>query len=498
MRIEIDVVAPTEIAGDVIAVAVAEPATPLLDEASELDERLGGRLSRLAQDGELRGELGEAAVIHVDDGIGAPRVAAAGIGPLDRVDADALRTAAAAVARAAARFGGTVGWRVDRSLPLAPGEQARAIVEGTVLGCYDPGHWKTTNSLDREVVGLSLGAEDTGLADIAERAGRVAAWANRARDLSNAPPNQLTPERLAERAAEIAAELEHVEAEALGPDEIAELGMGAFAAVAQASHNPPRLVVLRYEPPAPARADVYLGLVGKAITFDSGGLSIKPALHMEDMKGDMSGGGAVVEGLGAIADLGLPVRTIAVVAACENLVGGHSYRPGDILTAASGTTIEVTNTDAEGRLVLADALWYARREGATHVLDLATLTGAMELALGDLYAGLFANDDEWRERVLAAARRSGDHLWPFPLHPRYRRYVDSAFADLKNSSELRQASPALAAEFLHEFAGDGPWAHVDMAGPAFLERSRGDYLTQRGGTGYGVRLIAELAQSLSE
>jgi leucyl aminopeptidase len=147
--------------------------------------------------------------------------------------------------------------------------------------------------------------------------------------------------------------------------------------------------------------------------------------------------------------------------------------------------------------VLADALWYARREGATHLLDLATLTGAMELALGDLYAGVFANDDGWRERIVAAGERSGDHVWPFPLHRRYRRYVDSAFADLMNSSDLRQASPALAAEFLHEFAGDGPWGHIDMAGPAFLERSRGDYLWQRGGTGYGVRLIVELARSLS-
>jgi leucyl aminopeptidase len=157
----------------------------------------------------------------------------------------------------------------------------------------------------------------------------------------------------------------------------------------------------------------------------------------------------------------------------------------------------VTNTDAEGRLVLADALWYARREGATHVLDLATLTGAMELALGDLYAGVFANDDAWRDRILEAGRRSGDLVWPFPLHPRYRRYVDSDFADLKNSSSLRQASPALAAEFLHEFAGDGPWAHVDMAGPGFLERSRGDYLLAPGGTGWGVRLIAELGRMLA-
>jgi leucyl aminopeptidase len=497
MGIEIDVVASDDLAGDVIAVAVAEPATQLSGQAAQLDGRLGGRLARLAASGELGTDLGEAAVVHVDDGVGAPRVAAAGLGPAEHVDADAFRTAAAAVARAALRFGGTIGWIVDESLPLAPAEQARAIVEGTVLGAYDPAHWKTSNDNRREVVRLVLASSDTGVADAAQRAARVAAWANRARDLANAPPNELTPERLGDRAVEIAAEVAHVQAEALGPEAIDELGMGAFAAVARASHNPPRLVVLRYDPPSAADQSVRLGLVGKAITFDSGGISIKPALHMEDMKGDMAGGAAVVEGLGAIADLGLPVRTIAVVAACENLVGGHAYRPGDILTAASGKTIEVTNTDAEGRLVLADALWYARREGATHLLDLATLTGAMEFALGDLYAGVFANDDDWRERVLEAARRSGDHLWPFPLHPRYRRYVDSSFADLKNSSDLRQASPALAAEFLHEFAGDGPWAHVDMAGPGFLERSRGDYLTQRGGTGYGVRLIVELAQSLS-
>jgi leucyl aminopeptidase len=497
MGIEIDVVASDDLAGDVIAVAVLEPATSLTGAASMLDSRLGGRLTRLAETGELSAELGEAAVLHVDDSIGAPRVAAAGLGPSERVDADALRTAAAAVARAAQRFGGTIGWLLDDSLPLPASEQARAIVEGTVLGVYDPGHWKTTNADRREIGRLTLGSTDAGVAELAERAARVADWANRARDLANAPPNELTPERLAARADEIAADIAHVQADALGRDEIQELGMGAFEAVARASHNPPRLVVLRYEPPSATDAAVRLGLVGKAITFDSGGISIKPALHMEDMKGDMAGGAAVVEGLGAIADLGLPVRAIAVVAACENLVGGHAYRPGDILTSASGKTIEVTNTDAEGRLVLADALWYARREGVTHLLDLATLTGAMEFALGDLYAGVFANDDDWREQVLEASRRSGDHLWPFPLHPRYRRYVDSAFADMKNSSDLKQASPALAAEFLHEFAGDVPWAHVDMAGPGFLERSRGDYLTQRGGTGYGVRLIVELAQSLS-
>src|SRR5439155_4267726 len=230
---------------------------------------------------------------------------------------------------------------------------------------------------------------------------------------------------------------------------------------------------------------------------DTGGISLKPSLKMEDMKGDMAGGAAVIEATAAIADLGLPVRVLSVVASCENMPGGHAYRPGDILTAANGKTIEITNTDAEGRLVLADALWYAREHGATHLLDVATLTGAMELALGDLYAGLFANDDAWRDEVLAAAERSGDRAWPFPLHPRYRRYIDSTYADMKNSSALRQGSPPLAAEFLREFTGDGPWAHLDMSGPSFLERSRGDYLTQPGGTGYGVRLIVALAGRLT-
>jgi leucyl aminopeptidase len=309
------------------------------------------------------------------------------------------------------------------------------------------------------------------------------------------PPNELNPHTLGERAKELAHEHDHLTCDVLATRELDELQMGALSAVGRGSRNEPRLIVLRYDPPG-ARDDVVLGLVGKSITFDTGGISLKSAPSMEDMKGDMAGGAGCLHGIGAIAALGLPVRTIAVLAAAENMPGGDAFRPGDILRAASGKTIEIINTDAEGRLVLADALWYARREGATHVIDLATLTGAMELALGDLYAGYFANDDDWSERIRRAGDRSGDLLWPFPLHQRYRRYVDSAFADMKNGSTLRQGSPVLAAKFLEEFAGDGPWAHVDMAGPGFLERSRGDYLRVPGGTGYGVRLIAELASGL--
>jgi leucyl aminopeptidase len=495
--VAIEVSPPGGIEPDTLALPYSTDDSDLpSNEAGQLDDPTEARLRRLAAVGELKGELGKTVVLHADGNSNLNRVVVAGVGKRDEVDADALRTAASAVARRVADVGGTVAWALDDSLPLSPAEQARAIVEGTMLGSYSPGRWKTEEQPDRPVEKIVLWARDAD--ELKEAAGQTAVvgkWVNAARDLANSPPNELTPEALAERASELAGP--NVKVEALTPEQIDELGMGALGAVGRASSNGPRLIVLRYEPPDASQSDLVLGLVGKAITFDAGGISLKPALKMQDMKGDMAGGAGVLAGTAAVAELGLPVRIVAVVAAAENLVSGDSFRPGDILRAANGKTIEITNTDAEGRLVLADALWYARREGATHLLDLATLTGAMELALGDLYAGLFANDEGWQQEILAAAKASGDHAWPFPLHPRYRRYVDSTFADLKNSSDLRQGSPVLAAEFLREFAGDGPWAHIDMAGPGFLERSRGDYLTQRGGTGYGVRLIVELARRLS-
>jgi len=494
-EIPVEVKLPGQAKADTLAVAFAE-GEALSDGARVLDQQLGGRLQRLADSGELHSGLGRTVLLHTDGELKARRVVVAGIGNADEVDADAIRTAASSVAGEIGDTGGSIAWLLDESLPLPLEEQARAVVEGAVLGSYNPARWKTQEQprkgIDRIV--LCTGNGD-GVGDAASRAARVTKWVNWARDLANSPPNELTPEDLAAEANKLSGP--NVRVESLDPAQIDELGMGALSAVGRASANGPRLIVIRYEPEKRASTELVLGLVGKAITFDAGGLSLKPALKMYDMKGDMAGGAGVIAGTAAVAELGLPVQIVAVVAAAENLVGGTSFRPGDILRAADGKTIEITNTDAEGRLVLADALWYARREGATHILDLATLTGAMELALGDLYAGMFSNDDEWGDEILAAAKTSGDHTWPFPLHPRYRRYVDSAYADLKNSSELRQGSPVLAAEFLHEFAGDGPWAHIDMAGPGFLERSRGDYMTQRGGTGYGVRLIVELAQRLA-
>jgi leucyl aminopeptidase len=500
MSVAIEIALPGQAEADALAVPLAQPLDSLSGEGARiLDDKLRGRLTQLAESREFRGERGEALLLHVDGDVSTPRVVAAGLGKRDELDLDALRTAGAATAQTLSRVGGTVLWLLDESLPIPLPQQAAALVEGTILGGYTPGRWKTNDeNAPRAVDRIVLGHFETQeLREAAERAALIAERTNRARDLANMPPNELYPETLAELANELADEHEHLSFEALGPKELEKLGMGAVLAVGQGSHNKPRLIVLRYEPPQPTRTDLVLGLVGKAITFDSGGLSLKPAAHMEDMKGDMAGGAGTLHGMGAVAALGLPVRAIAVLASAENLPGGHSFRPGDILTAANGKTIEIINTDAEGRLVLADALWYTRREGATHIVDIATLTGAMELALGDLYAGFFANDEDWGRRIEEAGARSGDLAWPFPLHPRYRRYVDSSFADMKNGSVLRQAGPALAAEFLKEFAGEGPWAHIDMAGPGFLERSRGDYYRVPGGTGYGVRLIAELASGLA-
>lgn len=499
MQIDAVDTAPEKVDADVLAFAVPDP-VELGDPGRRLDELVSGELAHLVDDGELRGQLGRTTFLHTSGRLSSHRVAAAGIGSQDRFDADALRTAAAAVALRASDVGGTtIAWVVGAGVPLSPAEQARAIVDGTALGPYEAGRWKTRDEDGRRrpierLVLCGAGAQEA--ADEARRANVVASWTNRCRDFVNAPPNECTPARLAEWAEETAGRFGTMSFEALGVDEIRAAGMGALAAVSQGSDNPARLIKLAYEP-AEAKGDVVLGLVGKAITFDSGGLSLKPADRMEDMKSDMGGGAAVLAAAGAIAELELPLRVLAVVPSCENMPGGHSYRPGDILTALNGKTIEITNTDAEGRLILADALWHTRQSGATHMVDLATLTGAMVIAMGDYYAGLFANDSDWGETIRDAAEASGDHVWIWPLHETYRRYIDSSFADMKNSSEYRQGSPILAARFLEEFVGDGPWAHMDIAGTAYLERGRDDYYDCPGATGYGVRLLSELASRLS-
>ena len=494
MEIAVVQAPPEGVEADALVFPVGDPVA-LPEGARELDRRVEGRLTRLVDEGELKGDAGALTLLHSDGRVVASRILAVGVGN-GADEADRLRTAAAAAAARTRDVGGrTVAWVLDPSTQLSAEEQARAIVDGTAIGPYQAGRWKTDGEARAVVERLLLCTPNGEVADEARRAGVVAEWTNRCRDLVNAPPNELTPERMAAWAEETAGRV-GLSYGVLGPDEIRSAGMGALAAVARGSDNEPRFITLRHEPDG-ARDDVVLGLVGKAITFDAGGLSLKPADSMEDMKSDMGGGGAVLGAMGAIAELALPLRVLAVVPACENMPGGHAYRPGDIITALNGKTIEVTNTDAEGRLILADALWHARESGATHLLDLATLTGGMVVAMGDYYAGLFSNDDAWLEEIRAAAEASGDHVWPWPLHDTYRRYIESTFADMKNSSELRQASPILAARFLQEFTGEGPWAHLDIAGTAYLGRGRGDYYTGSGATGYGVRLLAELARRLS-
>jgi leucyl aminopeptidase len=313
----------------------------------------------------------------------------------------------------------------------------------------------------------------------------VAEAVNRARDLQNRPANLLTPSALAERAAE----LEGVSVEVLDRAGIEAAGMGAFAAVARGSLEEPRLITIRYEPPDVAGP--LLGFVGKAVTFDSGGISIKPAAKMFEMKFDMSGGAAVVEAMGAIAALRLPVRVVGVVGATENLPSGTAMKPGDIVRAKSGVSIEINNTDAEGRLVLADCLAHAIELGAERLVDLATLTGGIVIALGRTYAGLFSNDDAWANEVTAAGARTGEQVWRMPLHHEYAKMIKGDFADIVNSTTDRSATAITAAEFLHRFAGNVPWAHLDIAGTAYDYRKP---YAAKGGAGWGVRLLVDLAR----
>ena len=373
-------------------------------------------------------------------------------------------------------------------MPLALPEQVRALSEGAVIGSYDAGRWRSTepnSGVQRFVI---CGCADE-LAPVAERAALVARWTNVARELVDAPPNVISPTGFAQRAATFPG----VEAETIDPN---EAGLGALAAVGASSPARPLLLALRHAPRGAPSAPT-LAFIGKAVTFDTGGYFLKPQTDIVRQKGDMAGGAAVVGALAAIAELGLPLSVIGVVPACENMLSGNAVRPTDVVTTAAGVTVEVTNPDAEWRLILADALWYARREGATHLVDLATLTGAMRSGMGDLYAGVFGSDESWRDTVVEAGNASGDLAWPWPLHPRYRPLIDSRVADLRNTAGKSFGFTIIvAATFLQQFAGDGPWAHVDMLGPALLDDDRGDAFGP-GATGYGVRMLVELAARLS-
>ncbi len=460
------------------------------DEPLQVDEARQP-LEALLDSGEAKGRFKHLALTHVDG----RRVMLVGLGARDELDGERARVAAALAHRRARELGAqTLCWALP---PGAGDEIAEGLVQGTLLGAYRFDRYKRGGNGDAEdAAGGGSGIErllisaSSDVEGSVSRAVIVAAAQNRARDLGNRPPNDLTPTALGVYAAELAAERPALSVSVLGGEELRRLGMGMFAAVAAGSAQDPRLITLTYvgAPDSERR----LALVGKAVTFDSGGLAIKSLAGMVDMKFDMAGGAAVIETMAALADLEAPINVLAVVGATENMISGTAMRAGDILTALDGTTVEMNNADAEGRLVLGDCITFARREGCDAIVDIATLTGGVVVALGSVYAGLMSNDDALAELVTACGARTGERVWRLPLHSEYADMVKGRFAQITNRTERREASAITGAEFLHHFAGEVPWAHLDIAGVG--DNGRAPYL-DKGGTGFGVRLLTELALS---
>ncbi len=449
-------------------------------------EELPAELTEAAGAGDAKGGFQKLALLHPQR---PARALVVGLGKREEIDAERLRLAAAVAAKEAGRLeAASLAW----ALPESEDDEAaaEAIVTGTILAGYRFDRFKSGGPGDPpppRIESLTLIAAE-GVVAAAEAARVCAEAQNRARDLQSLPSNVGTPSFLARRADEIASDHEGVSAEALGREEIAAKAMGGIVAVSQGSAEEPKLIVLRYEG---GGAGPTLGLVGKGVTFDSGGISIKPSAGMQEMKMDMSGAAAALEAVGAIAELGLPVNLIAVVPATENMPSGTAIKPGDVITMYSGKTVEVNNTDAEGRLILADALAYAVELGAERIVDLATLTGAVLIALGSTYAAVVSNDDGLAGEVEAAGRETGELVWRLPLHQEYKDLVKGTVADLTNAAAKRKAGTIYAGSFLEEFVGGTPWAHVDIAGTAW---DVGRPYTGNDASGFGVRLLVELAK----
>ena len=470
----------------------APPAVPGLDAAT------GGDLARALESKEFTPRPYELLVAPiVDRAWKARRVALIGAGPAAGFGGDLARKIAAAGGLAMKqRRVARVAFLVRAGGPIAhnAAELAQAVAEGLTLSEFNVGSYKTsdvppgTSPAWTVVVGGAPDGNSSALGEAVRRGRLLGECSNMARELSNEPGNTLTPREFVRRAENIASG-NGLSFEALDEKAIEGLGMGLLLGVARGSHEPPRLMVLRHNPPG-APAGPVLGLVGKGVTFDTGGISIKPADGMERMKDDMAGGAAVVCAMRAIAALNAPIRVIGIVPSTENMPGSRAIKPGDILKSAEGKTVEVINTDAEGRLILGDGLWYARKLGATHLVDVATLTGAIVVALGKITSGLFGTPPAWVEMVRRVADRAGDRVWPMPTFEEYGEQIKSEIADLVNSSG-RPAGSVTAALFLKEFTGGLPWAHLDIAGTAWLEEAK-PYLP-KGPSGVAVRTLAELA-----
>jgi leucyl aminopeptidase len=479
MQVSFTTSAPVNTHADTVAIGV-------FDGKGIAHDTPGSELQALLDSGEAKTKFKHLAVTHAEG----KRWIVAGLGDRERFDAERARVIAALVGdRARELSSEELCWELPHhSDDLVAG----GFVEGTVLGAYKFDRYKAKDAENGGGLKKLCVSDHDDRAKTVAAASIVAHAANAARDLQNAPANDMTPQALATRAKEVADSEQGVSCQVMGRDEIVAAGMGCFAAVAQGTYAEPQLITLRYEGPD-ANGPV-LGLVGKAVTFDSGGISLKPAPKMSEMKFDMSGGAAVIEAIGAIARLALPLRVIGVVGATENLPSGRSMKPGDIVRASDGTTVEIINTDAEGRLVLSDCLVHVKAQGAERIVDIATLTGGCVVALGSVHAGLMANDDEWSDAVDAAARASGELAWRLPLHEDYDDAIKSRYADIMNAVEDRKAAPITAAQFLARFAGDTPWAHLDIAGMAW---NSGRPYSGKGGNGFGVRLMVQLARSMA-
>ena len=499
MKISLVATPPAELPVDALAVAVAT-GQRLSGASLELDKALGGVLSEMIASAEFRGRIHEVLPVPTHGGKAGPRrVILYGVGAINDLDGQRLRSAHHELIRASRTYGYKRIGLVRAEPPLGM-HTLRAVVEGCVMGTFERRSRQTGAQPERREIeelvltGFGLGREHEVVA--AQENGEAT---NRTREWQNAPPNELTPEALAQEATRIA-QRHRLELEVLGPEELRTGGYNLLLGVAAGSAEPPRLIRLRHRGghpgggPAPAGAPV-LALVGKGVTFDSGGISIKPAESMSMMKSDMAGAAAVLSAIDVIAARNLPLDVMAVIAATENMPGPTAQRPGDVQVSADGKTVEIVNTDAEGRLVLADALTHALRNGATHILDLATLTGAAKIAIGHAASAAVSNDDNFWALVEKAASEAGDRVWRLPIYADYRVLLRSQIADLRNA-EYGEAGTILGGMFIGEFTGGKPWAHLDIASSSWNTNIE---LTTvlRGPSGAGTRLCIALAELMS-
>jgi len=468
-----------EVEADALLVVGFEGAAP---------EGLAGGLSKeLYEAGEFSGKSLEMAILHRPRGFKAKRLVLGGGGKRGEFNPAELRKLSGAMLRSL-KAKGIRSIVVALDDPFRSDDFAAAAVEGALLGDLEANRHKTDpKKNEKEVTSLTVLRGSQAAVD----RGRILAEAqNYTRGLANEPANLLTPTRLAESAREMAA-AHGLECEVLDQDRMRQLGMGALLGVAQGSAEPPAMIILHYKPEGKPSSKDHLGLIGKGVTFDTGGISIKPAENMDQMRYDMAGGAAMLGAMRAIAQLKPAIPVTALVPTVENMPGSRAQRPGDIVTSLSGKTVEVLNTDAEGRMILIDALTYAQRLGCTHLVDAATLTGSIVIALGHVNVGAFTNNQQFLDKLMAAAKAEGEKVWQMPIDEEYKEALKSDFADLHNIGG-RPAGSVTAAMFLKDFVNDLPWVHLDIAGTAWLEESK-PFLA-KGASGVGVRMFARLAQ----